>query len=107
MIGFDTDSDTLVLWKGRDFRWNFDNYDDSGALLAFPAGDLYFEIYAGGEDPLNWPFTIVGSRASIKVESEVADTVPARSLWQLVFLPDGETAGGDPVAHGTVMRVGG
>jgi hypothetical protein len=28
--------------------------------------------------------------------------VPARTRWQLVWLPDGEAAGGDPLARGLV-----
>jgi hypothetical protein len=43
--------------------------------------------------------------ASIKVESEEADTIGARTLWQLVFLSDGEPAGGDPIARGSVSVV--
>lgn len=50
-----------------------------------------------------WPFTIDGSTASLKVESEYADAVGNRTPWQLVFLPDGEEAGGDPIARGHVV----
>ena len=106
IIGIDTDSDTLVLWRGRDFKWTFENLDPTGASIDYPAGDLYFEIYAGGEEPDEWHFTIVDSTATLKVESTAVDAVPNRSLWQLVFLPEGETAGGDPVARGRVSRVG-
>ena len=49
-----------------------------------------------------WPFDIVGSVANLKVESEDADMIGNRTPWQLVFLPDGEPAGGDPVARGVV-----
>lgn len=51
-----------------------------------------------------WPFVISGPTASIKIESEAADLIPARTHWQLVFLPDGEEAGGDPVAIGRVYE---
>lgn len=53
-----------------------------------------------------WPFTIAGSSASIKIESEDADTIGARTKWQLVFLPTGEPAGGDALARGTVWVQG-
>jgi len=49
-----------------------------------------------------WPFTIAGSTASLKVESEEVDKIQNRTHWQLAFLPTGETAGGDPIARGTV-----
>lgn len=107
IIGVDTSSDTLVLWKGRDFRWNFDNLDASGNLTAYPAGELFFEIQIpDAPQVMKLPFTIEGATATIKVESQVADTIPSRALWQLVFLPEGEAEGGDPIARGTVMRVG-
>lgn len=51
-----------------------------------------------------WPFDIDGNIASIKIESEVADLMPNRTPWQLVFLPDGEAAGGDPIARGLVKE---
>lgn len=49
-----------------------------------------------------WPFTISGSIASIKVESEASDLIVPRTNWQLVFLATGEAAGGDPLARGLV-----
>lgn len=49
-----------------------------------------------------WPFAISGSTASIKVESEVVDTIANRTEWDLVWKPQGEPAGGDPVARGVV-----
>lgn len=49
-----------------------------------------------------WPFVIDGSTASLAVQSEDAALVLPRTLWQLVFLPEGETSGGDPIARGKV-----
>lgn len=49
-----------------------------------------------------WPFDIVGDTASLKVESESVDLIGSRTRWQLVFLPDGEPAGGLTVARGIV-----
>lgn len=100
VIGRSLDYSTLVLTKGRDFTWSFSHRDSAGNSVDFPAGDLYFEIYT---DPvLTWDFTVVGSEASLKVESEVVDTVPNRTRWQLVFKADGEAAGGEPLALGIV-----
>lgn len=100
-IGVELDSETLVLTKNRDFRWTFQNLDENGNGINFPAGSLFFEIYVG-DTVINWPFSISGANATIKVESAVVNTIPTRSKWQLVFLPTGEAAGGDPIARGTV-----
>ncbi|ASR86459.1 hypothetical protein SEA_CHANGELING_6 [Mycobacterium phage Changeling] len=60
-----------------------------------------------GRDPLTiWDFVIEGSTASLKIESDKADEIGERTKWQLVFLPEGEPAGGDPIARGTVARLG-
>lgn len=50
-----------------------------------------------------WPFVIDGSLANLKVESEAADEINPRTPWQLVFLPQGEQKGGDPIARGKVV----
>ncbi|QFG10377.1 minor tail protein [Mycobacterium phage Anthony] len=50
----------------------------------------------------NWHFNIAGSLADLKVESEASDLIAKRTKWQLVFLPQGEPAGGDPIAQGRV-----
>ena len=49
MIGTPVDPDTLVLTRGRDFEWTFQNLDESGDPTAFPPGDLFFELFTGGE----------------------------------------------------------
>lgn len=100
VIGVEIEPSTLVLTKGRDFRWIFRNLGADDAPEAFPAGSLYFEF---ATSPVTtWPFTISGTEASIKVESESVALIPNRTKWQLVFKPAGEAAGGDPIARGTV-----
>ena len=49
VIGLDLEPDQLVLQKDRDFRWAFDNLDDAGNPVNYPAGALYFELYTAGE----------------------------------------------------------
>lgn len=100
VIGVDLDVDELVLTKGRDFKWAFVNLDTSNNPLAFPSGTLYLEFAL--TPTITWPFTIVGSGATIKVESTQVDSIPNRTRWQLVFRQTGEAAGGDPVARGVV-----
>lgn len=51
-----------------------------------------------------WPFSISGNKAVIKVESEDADEIEKGTHWQLVFLPEGEPAGGDAVGRGQVRE---
>lgn len=58
----------------------------------------------GKERFTKWPFTVASSTATIKVESEDADLIQKGVRWQLVFLPDGEPAGGDAVARGQVRE---
>jgi hypothetical protein len=50
-----------------------------------------------------WQFDIVDSLATVKVESESVNKILPRTIWQLVFLPEGEPRGGDPVALGQVL----
>ena len=105
IIGVELEQVDLVLTRNRDFKWAFENLDANGIKTAFPAGTLYFELYHTST-PTVWPFTIVGSAATIKVESQVVDTIPARTKWQLVFRASNESAGGDPLAYGTVRFQG-
>ena len=61
------------------------------------------DILEPGKAPLTlWNFVITGSTATIKVESEEVNKILNRCDWQLVFLPQGEVAGGDPVGLGLV-----
>lgn len=107
-IGIKLEADTLVLTRGRDFKWTFENLDDAGELVDYPAGQLYFEFpkLLTADVPKKWTFTISGATATLKVESAEANTVPARAVWHLVFLATGESAGGDPVAIGVVQVQG-
>lgn len=109
-IGLCLESDTMILYTGRDFQWTFQLVAaDNVTPVNFPAGDLYFELLFstdGGTTPTTkWHFTITADTATIKVDSTSADLIPARTKWQLVFLPTGEAAGGEPVGYGTVRKV--
>ena len=104
VIGVEVDPVDLVLTKGRDFRWSFQNINEANVPIPFPSGSLYFEIATA--IPLTWTFSIVGDTATVKVESEVVATVPNRTKWQLVFRPTGEAAGGDIVSYGNVRLQG-
>ena len=77
--------------------------DDSllTGVVATPSVDVEV-LDAGKERFTHWNFVIVGSSASLNVESEEADLIGNRAKWQLVFMPAGETGGGDPIALGTV-----
>jgi len=100
VIGVDIEPDQLVFTKGRDFRWAFKYVNDAGVSTQFPAGELYFEFDLN--PVVKWDFTLSGDTASIKKESEDVALIPARTKWQLVWLPQGELAGGDPIAYGKV-----
>lgn len=90
----------LYLTKGRDFKWSFHFVDKDREPLDFPPGELYLEL---DTNPVTiWKTSIKGSVASLKVEHQESDRIPANTRWQLVFKPAGEAAGGDPVALGYV-----
>jgi hypothetical protein len=61
-------------------------------------------VSVGATGITEWDFVITGSSAVLKVESEEVDKISNRTHWQLVWMPSGEPAGGDPVARG-VTRV--
>lgn len=104
-IGIKLPPETLVLTRGRDFKWAFRNLDANLDGEDFPAGDLYFEL-ATGDTPTEWHFDIVDDLASLKIESEDADLISNRTTFQLVWMPDGEAEGGDVVAIGRVQVQG-
>jgi hypothetical protein len=96
----------LELVPGGDYVWNFDLKYAPGHVLAgqaqvFPAGQLFYRIFT---EPVEtkWPFTIAGSTASLKVESEDVVKVSDRTKFHLVWLPAGELAGGQVWAMGKV-----
>lgn len=69
--------------------------------------DVSVTIVKPGKHPLTfWYFEIEDSLAHIKIESEETDKIADRCPWQLVFLPDGEPAGGEGIDAGRVSRVG-
>lgn len=74
-----------------------------GASLSGASKQLTTEMLKPGKERFTlWYFDIDGTLAELKVESEQADLVAARTKWQLVFLEDGESAGGDGIARGVV-----
>ncbi|AER48194.1 hypothetical protein BLUE7_6 [Mycobacterium phage Blue7] len=78
-----------------------------GTLLVGADKNIYVTVEEAGKNELTlWDFEVEGSLATIKVESEECDKIGNRTKWQLVFLADGETAGGDPVALGWISKVG-
>lgn len=48
-IGLNLGTDSLVLTKGRDFKWSFQNLDNNRQAIPFPAGDLFFELQTRNE----------------------------------------------------------
>lgn len=101
VLGVALGRDTLILTRGRDFRWAFECVDEHDNPIDYPPGELFIELLVDGA-PLRWLFTISGALAQVKAESEVADLIPAGTPWQLVWLPAGELSGGDPLALGVV-----
>ncbi|MCU1640928.1 MAG: hypothetical protein JWN03_1203 [Nocardia sp.] len=104
-IGDKLAMDTLVLTTGRDFEWSFQNVDINDQPVDFPTGSLFFALNTVPTKTL-WTFTISGAVADLKIESVPADAIDDGTTWQLVFLPQGETSGGRPLALGRIVRQG-
>lgn len=50
LIGLDLHQDLLFLTRGRDFKWTFQNLDETTKQPTnFPSGDLFFELDTGGQ----------------------------------------------------------
>lgn len=47
-IGVPLDPSQLVLTRGRDFSWSFQNLDENDNPINFPSGRLFFELDTGG-----------------------------------------------------------
>lgn len=93
-----TEKHTLTLNPGEDFvktfRWG---------AGAFPAGfELFYVIHTA--TPLQWDFVITGDTAELKIESEVVDTVPVRTEWQLMSRENTAPTTETEVCWGTVKR---
>lgn len=59
-------------------------------------------LQPGKTEYTQWYFDIVDSVATLKVESDEVNKIQPRTTFQLVYLPEGEPAGGDPIALGYV-----
>ncbi|BBX09483.1 DUF7264 domain-containing protein [Mycolicibacterium aichiense] len=64
-IGIELDKESLVVTKGRDFTWAFDNIDAQGNPTPFPPGDLFFELETGGEHNCVQQVEILGAEDGI------------------------------------------
>lgn len=104
-IGLALESGSLTVVAGRDFKWSIVHLDDNDQPSNYPAGDLYIE-FPETSPVTKWFFTIAGSLATLKVEHTAVALIPDRSNCQLVFLPTGEAAGGDPEWIGRLQRLG-
>jgi hypothetical protein len=90
--------EALTLTKGRDFERTYQFVDCAGTPN--PAkGALLLEV-----DGVRFPFTMMGSLAHLKVKFNIVDQWRLGARWQIFFLPQGDSDGGQPVARGSVRR---
>lgn len=76
---------------------------DDSALTGIDTPYVSVNVIEPGRAPLTlWDFDIDGTLAHLKIESQAADQIATRTGFQLVWLPDGEEAGGDPISEGFV-----
>ncbi|WP_428847105.1 DUF7264 domain-containing protein [Nocardia arthritidis] len=83
----------LILITGDDFKWAY-TWMPNGSQAPFPPNrELYYEFKNGTggawSGSLKWVYTISGAVASIRVESEIADTITNRTPYRLVFRDKG------------------
>lgn len=109
VFGVVPDCATLELVDGADYSWHFtlkypQGHAQAGQDQPFPAGQLFYRIFTSPVET-KWQFTVAGSVASIKVESDEVVKVPDRTRFHLVWLPAGELAGGQVWAIGKVRVV--
>lgn len=77
---------------------------NTASLTGVNTPSVVVDVIDPGKHPLTlWHFSIDGSMATIKIESEEVNKMADKFFWQLVFLPDGEPAGGDPLGMGEVQ----
>jgi hypothetical protein len=76
VIGVDLDSDQLVLTRGRDFKWTFQNVDQNDQPVDFPAGRLYFELQTGGQQNARQLVTLTGAAGGTYKVTAATPAVP-------------------------------
>ncbi|MFI5777043.1 hypothetical protein [Nocardia sp. NPDC051570] len=92
MAGRKATEENLDLIVGDDFEWHYDwkpGGPDSPAQ-PFPADAKLFYRFMNGPGSdwaggTTWEYVIVSSRASIKIESEIADAMPVRTPYRLTY----------------------
>lgn len=97
--GNPTPKDVMTLNRGEDFIAEFELQDaefDSGTEMFY----RFFEM-----DPvIEWAFSVSGSSAVLKIESEEADLIPAREKWQLLMREPSDPTTETQICWGTVKR---
>src|SRR4051812_2415256 len=88
-IGIELDTDQLVLTRGRDFKWTFENLDNSSPPkpLDFPPGQLFFEISTHGEHNGRGHIDQQGANAGSYIINIEADPVAGFEAGSSIPLP--------------------
>ncbi|MFE5290224.1 hypothetical protein ACFRAQ_35175 [Nocardia sp. NPDC056611] len=92
MAGRSAKEEDLILIIGDDYEWYYDWKPDGADNPAqtFPTGAHLFYRFKDGPGNswtggTTWAYTISGSRASIKVESETTDAMADRTPYVLMY----------------------
>lgn len=97
--GNPTPKDEMTLNIGEDFIAHFELIDGE-----FEPGFQMFYRFFEREPAVEWDFTIAGSNAHCRIESEEADQIPARAKWQLMTRQDGDPTTEIELCWGLVKR---
>lgn len=93
----------LPFVTGGDYRYSFKYQNPPGTDTNFPAGtELYYLI--GTDTPTQHDFVINAGTATIRIESDVADAIPAGTPFKLVFQEAGDPTTETPILTGKTSR---
>ncbi|MFE7717471.1 hypothetical protein ACFU44_00290 [Nocardia rhizosphaerihabitans] len=89
MAGREAKNEPLKLIVNDDFEYTYE-WKVDGVSTPFPANhELYYQFQNGSGGSwtggTKWQYVIDGALATLRIESEVANAVPDRMPYQLIF----------------------
>lgn len=102
-IGLVLDRETLNLIQDRELHLTAQCVDENNNPIDWPAGTLQF-VLETSPDPTIWEFTLTADVGYLNKTGDEANAVPRHTKWQLVFTPEGDTDGGQPLGYGWVGK---
>ncbi|MCZ9634743.1 LtfC-like domain-containing protein [Rhodococcus sp. BH5] len=106
MAGIKPQTEPLIFPTGGDFQWVYHYTEPDGTTPKdFPLGSELYYLIGGETDFVKYPFVIEADAAHIKIESEVADLIPDKRGYRLIFKEDTTPTAETVILFGAVERV--